>query len=213
MTFAALTPTIDLFEAILLVILVVVAIPAGTYNVRESWKEKEWAIDDPDPSMRRLGINRYDNARLLFLALLLVLLGNISALTVPSALQWDSGIVDRDFSDVFNAVVQRLIYIGVTLCITYKAVNDAVWRRDTDRRRRQPRTDPKKDAVAAVALGDRLEAAVAQNTALTTEARDRATEAYAEANTVNQKIERLGITAEAERAVEREERGGGPVRG
>jgi hypothetical protein len=204
--FGSLTPTVDVFEAVLAVLLVLLGLPTAVYNVREAWAEKEWAIDDPDPAIRRLGLNRFDNARLLLLAMALIALGTLSALLVPSALQLAGGGTP-DFQDVLNAVLQRVVYIGVVLCVAYKAINDAVWRRDVDRRRRQrPRTDPTKDAATAVALGERLEASLAANTALTAEARDRATEAYAEANTVNLKIEKLGIAAEAERAVERAER-------
>lgn len=210
MEFGSLTPTIDVFEVALAVLLVLLGLPAAVYNVREAWGEKEWALDDPDPSMRRLGVSRFDNARLLLLAVALITLGTVSALMVPSvlALANPSGV---DFQDVLNAVLQRVVYIGVVLCLTYKCVNDAVWRRDIDRRRKagERRTDPVVDAAAAVSLGARLEEALAANTAITTDARDRATEAYEEANTVNQKIERLGIAAEAERARERAERGTG----
>lgn len=209
MEFGSLTTTVDVFELALAVVLVILALPASAYNVREAWGEKEWAIDDPDPAIRRLGLNRYDNARLLFLAVVLIGLGDLSSLLVPSPLQL-ANPATVDFQDVLNAVLQRIVYIGVVLCITYKAINDAVWRRDVDRRRKQkPRTDPTANAARAVALGERIEASLAENTALTTDARDRAAAAYEEANTVNLKIERLGITAEAERAAERAERGGG----
>lgn len=209
MEFGAITPTVDVFELVLALVLVLLALPTSIYNVREAWGEKEWALDDPDPAIRRLGINRFDNARLLLLAVVFVALGTLSALLVPSALQL-AAPATADFQDMLNAVLQRVVYIVVVLCLTYKCVNDAVWRRDVDRRRRQrPRADPTKDAAAAVALGERLEVSLAANTAISTEARDRATEAYAEANTVNQKIERLGIAAEAERATERAERADG----
>lgn len=135
MEFGSLTPTVDIFELVLAVVLVALAFPAALYNVREAWGEKEWAIDDPDPAMRRLGINRYDNARLLLLAVCFIALGDLSALLVPSALQLATPAT-VDFQDLLNAVLQRIVYIGVVLCITYKAVNDAVWRRDVDRRRK-----------------------------------------------------------------------------
>lgn len=136
MEFGSITPTVDVFELVLAVLLVLVGLPAVVYNVREAWAEKEWALDDPDPAIRRLGINRYDNARLLFLAVVLIALGNLSSLLVPSVLQLSS-VPSVDFQDVLNAVLQRVVFIGVVLCITYKAVNDAIWRRDVDRRRRR----------------------------------------------------------------------------
>lgn len=136
MEFGSLSPTVDVFELVLAVLLVLVGLPAVVYNLRESWAEKEWALDDPDPAIRRLGINRYDNARLLFLAVVLIALGTLSSLLVPSVLQL-SGAPVLDIQDVLNSVLQRVVFIGVVLCITYKAVNDAVWRRDVDRRRRR----------------------------------------------------------------------------
>ncbi len=48
----------------------------------------------------------------------------------------------------------------------------------------------------AVSLGERLEQAMAENTALTVDARDRPPTPTAEANTVNQEIEKLGIAAD-----------------
>jgi hypothetical protein len=169
--FGSLTSTVDIFEAVLGLLLLLLALPATIYNVREAWGEKERALDDPKPSMRRLGLNRYDNARLLLLTVVLIALGTLSALLVPSAVQ----IADPlrvSFRDVLNAVVQRVVFIGVVLAITYQCVNDAVWRQDVDRRWREGEryADPVVDAAAAVALGGRLEAGLAANTALTEEA-------------------------------------------
>ena len=130
-------PTVDIFELVLALILVLFALPAGIYNVREAWNEKEWAIDDLDPAMRRLGVYRYDNARLLLLSIILIAAGNFSALLVPSVLQL-AATPTVDFQDILNAVLQRIVYILVVLCLTYKAVNDAVWRWYADGRRQEP---------------------------------------------------------------------------
>lgn len=150
MEFGSITPTVDIFEALLTLLLVFVGLPAAVYNVRESWGEKEWAIDDPDPSMRRLGLNRFDNARLLLLAVVLIALGTASGLLVPSAIQLQAAAA-LDFQDVLNAVAQRVVYIGVVLCLTYKCVNDAIWRRDVDRRRRRATAEAAALAAALVA--------------------------------------------------------------
>lgn len=146
MDFGALTPTVDVFE-VLIVVALLVGVPAAFYNAREAWGEKEWAIDDPDPAMRRLGENRWDNARSLFLAMLTVAVLALSSLLVPSATQMAvPGTLD--FQDMLNGVLQRVGLVFVVVFLTHKCVNDAVWRRYVDRRRRE------RDAQTAQAVAD-----------------------------------------------------------
>jgi hypothetical protein len=125
---------VDVFEVIL-VLTLLVGLPLVTMNMRQSWDEKEWAIDSADPSFRRLGVSRFENARLLFGAMSFLAIGALGALLVPSpTLQLTAPGVE--FIDIFNAIIQRLVPAGVALCLAYKAWNDIIWRRYVDSRRR-----------------------------------------------------------------------------
>jgi hypothetical protein len=198
-SFGGLTPTIDIFE-VFIVIALAVGIPMSIYNVREAWAEKEWAVDDPDPAIRRLGFNRWENAQNLMMAMFVITFMTISSLMVPSAIQSANPNV-VDFQDVMNAFIQRIGVVMVVLFLTRKCINDAIWRRDVDRRRKAGTgmvsvalasiDAVASDVIKAANLGTRLESALAENTAITEDARDRAKEAYAEANTLNQKIATL----------------------
>ncbi len=208
-SFGGLTPTVDIFE-VFIVLTLVVGVPMSIYNVREAWAEKEWAVDDPDPAIRRLGFNRWENAQNLMLAMFTIAFMTLSALLVPSAIQVaNPNLVD--FQDVMNAFIQRIGLVFIVLFLTRKCINDAIWRRDVDRRRRAGAgmgSVAIAPAAAVASAAARLEKAVAENTAITADARDRAAEAFKEANAVNLKIARLGqaqVDMSAQQEDDREE--------
>ena len=93
MSYAALTGTIDAFEAVL-ALLLLVAWWFAARNVREGWTEKEWALDDPSPVMRRLGAVRYDNARLLSVVVFCVTVVDLLLMLTPSAIQTMEGATE-----------------------------------------------------------------------------------------------------------------------
>jgi hypothetical protein len=213
MNFAALSPTVDALEAARAV-LVLVALAVVVFNLRAAWGEMDWALDDADPTMRRLGPSRYANAVFLLAVVLFLALGAFTSLFTPSPIQ-----SSEDTLAVVDSINQRVTTITALVFVTLMGLNDAWWRYDAGRRRAG------RDVALADAVGmaEHLEhalaehkaaieeatAAVERNIVLTADARDRASAAYEEANTVNQKIERLGIAAEAERGVERAERAEG----
>lgn len=126
MNYAALSPTIDAFEAVL-ALLLLVAWWFAARNVREGWTEKEWALDDPSPVMRRLGAVRYDNARLLAVVVFCVTAVDLLIMLTPSAIQTQEGT-----TEVLVAVGSRSALIVATLAIIHKIWNDSWWRRYSD---------------------------------------------------------------------------------
>ena len=123
MSYAALTGTIDAFEAVL-ALLLLVAWWFAARNVREGWTEKEWALDDPSPVMRRLGAVRYDNARLLSVVVFCVTVVDLLLMLTPSAIQTMEGA-----TEVLVSVGSRSALIVATLAIIHKIWNDSWWRR------------------------------------------------------------------------------------
>lgn len=134
MDFTALTPTADAFEAVRLV-LALVALAVAVFNLREAWGEMDWALDDPDPTMRRLGPSRYANAMFLLVAVLFLLLAAVTSLLVPSPLHAQQ---EDALGVVVDGINQRVCTVAALVFLTLIGVNDAWWRHDADRRR-QPR--------------------------------------------------------------------------
>ena len=190
MVIASLTSKIDWFEVVQLLALLV-ALVAILLDVRHAWGNANWAIDDADPFMRRLGPVQFGVATMQLAVALVLLLMVVALMQVPSALQQEGA----SSLDVLVAVVQRWGGTLVALFLLLIVLANR-WVRRYAANRPALATD-------ALAQGRRLEGALAENTAISTEARDRATEAFAEANTVNTKIERLGLDAQAARDVER----------
>lgn len=195
LSFASVTPTIDVFEIVLALLAVLVALPMTAYNLRAGWGEMQWAIDDPDPTMRRLGAQRFFNGLLLFLIVLAITLATFSGFMVPSSIQNMESI-----TDVVNALVQRTVFIAVVVCIVLKSLSDAWWRQDADGRRTERKETLADAAKVAKHLEDALhqhQIALEHNIALTEDARDRASKAYEVANTVNEKLAGIGLRVEA----------------
>lgn len=147
MNYASVTPTVDAFEAGLLLLLAV-AWWFAARNVREGWTEKEWALDDPSPVMRRLGAVRYDNARLLAVVVFCVTVIDLLLLLTPSAIQSQEGT-----TEVLVAVGTRAALIVATLSIVHKIWNDSWWRRYSDANSGRPLRGPEAPAPAAPAAG------------------------------------------------------------
>lgn len=180
MSFASVTPTIDWFEVVQFVALLA-ALGAVVADVRHAWGNAQWAIDDADPFMRRLGPVQFGVATLQ-LAIVLLLLGMVVALMqTASPLQSDA----VDGLGLLVAVVQRWGGTLVALFLLLIALANRWVRRYA--------ADRPALATDALEQGRRLEGALAENTALTKDAAEKATEAYHEANTVNLAIARLGL--------------------
>jgi hypothetical protein len=126
MNYAALTGTVDAFEAVLFLLLLI-AWGFAARNVREGWTEKEWALDDPSPVMRRLGAVRYDNARLLTVVVFCVTVVDLLIMLTPSAIQTQEGT-----TEVLVSVGSRAALIVATLALIHKVWNDSWWRRYSD---------------------------------------------------------------------------------
>lgn len=124
--YAALTPTIDIFELILSIV-VLIAWYFVYRDTSEGWAEKETALDNPDPVVRRLGTTRYDNARARAFIIVLFTMATGLLLIVPSAIQAQESI-----TEVFSAMGVRVAFIGATLAIIFKIWNDSWWRHYSD---------------------------------------------------------------------------------
>ena len=175
MNFATLTPTVDLFEALQFIALLV-ALVAVVADLRDAWGNAQWAIDDGDAFMRRLGPWQFVAAVLQLVVVAVLFLMVVGLMQIPSVLQRD----ETPTLDVMVAVTQRVGGTLVAVCITLMVLGNRWVRRYA--------TYHRHDADQ----GARLEAALAENTALTREASVRATDAYHEANTVNEKLARVG---------------------
>jgi hypothetical protein len=207
-----LMETVDALEAVRLVV-ILAAVVLLAVNLRLGWDEADWAIDDQDPTVRRLGPSRLANAALMLLAILFLILDAFSSLSVHSPIQ------TRESTElVVDALNQRIATVGAVACLVLMGLNDAWWRRDAGRRRGSERLSQSdrlvRDTAAAVGLGHRLEEAVAEvqkaveaNQAATAEAKAQATAAFEVANTINEKLVAEGVSAAADRALYAKEQG------
>lgn len=147
MNFASVSPTVDALEAVR-VALVLVALAVAVLNLRAAWGEMDWALDDADPTMRRLGPSRYANAVFLVGVVLFLSLGAFTSLLTPSPIQ-----SSEDTLPVVDAINQRVTTIGALVFVTLMGLNDAWWRRDAARRRAARAAAPGAGAAQAPAAG------------------------------------------------------------